>query len=180
MEDVNGGWSKQSLSENGEEEERSIKFEDEFLNTVFNHIAKKMDQGLEIMGDIEEDEKQLFDSWFEEYFRTGNIEQFLPILIENTLVNHIKRSLGENPSEATNLIGPKFRVNSRIKSPVEKLDIHVQYRDTVLNEYEPIIIPIRVIDNRENPSKIFIKLGVQFSEMKDNSIIDVERYQGGG
>jgi len=168
LSDLQKGWKSNEIEV--EESFKEINFDNISLDKIITELTNKFDEKIELIGDYSTNEKDQFEIWLHHCVQDGAIKEIIPTLVKSTLVNTILKYIGKNRNESAELSVSEVHVKSRIKSEIDQFDVEVQYRDLLENEYKPISLPITVKDRRTNPSKVLIRLNINFKDFSDESI----------
>ena len=100
---------------------------------------------------LNEEDIEDFRKWMENDDSKENLQKIMAEHLENIIIESILYYFNKYPTENVALYGGNPSVI--IKDAVQQLVIRFKYRDSLLNEYRPMIIEIPITDLRENKSK---------------------------
>ena len=131
---------------------KDLQINGEGLKELTEKMIKGMKEGI-IPPDLEPDSLKNFGEWLKQ---SGSMENLMKIIyseIEQLMIGAILYYLDRHPKENVELIDgiTKTIFRSRIK----EMNIKINYKDSINNDYDPIEVQIKVDDQREKADKIF-------------------------
>lgn len=120
---------------------------------------------------LDVDEKTISDfyNWLENDINKSKISEIITRHIENLLIDSILFYLDKNPVVDVQM--PQGIPSLYIEKATEEVRIRFRYKDSLMNEYDPILLTINVKDNRQDkkqPIEIPFKLKWNFKKINPN------------
>ena len=115
--------------------------------------------------------------------RRGFIDAMLTAKINQLLVSILQELLGRSPVDGITLKSARTSIDARIEAPVTRIQLEVDYRDKVGNEYVPINAEIEVEDQTEKGEPRRVRIPITITQWTHDPILNISamhKEEGGG
>ena len=144
----------------------------DYVRTITNEIQQILDSG-EIPPDVfgEKESKELREQLRD--LDTKN--RFMDLMYSRTedmILGLLVDLLESHPATNVRLMDPRAKILTQIRAPIEKLLLRLRYRDLLGNEYEPVEVPIKVVDQC-NGEKPVLDIPIMVEKWEDDPLLNV-------
>jgi hypothetical protein len=131
-------------------EEKGIKISPTYIQNKAKEYIEKIEKGIFPL-EIEKEDLEELRKWIMDEKNRTKLMELISKQIEALLVDSLLFYFEQYPAD--NVRMPQGKPMIFIESATQKVSIRFRYRDSMLNEYEPIEITIDIDDKREPPRK---------------------------
>ena len=151
-------------------EEKGIQINPLYIQETAKSFIEKMEKG-EFPLNVDKEDLKEFKTWLEQDDTRNKLMDMVSRHVENLLIDSLLFYFERHPTDNVDLIQGK--PVSLIERATQQISIRFRYRDSVNNEYEPLLVKIPIEDARTEKAKetkIEIPINIKWSEELINPI----------
>lgn len=111
-------------------------------------------------------------AWLQDTRRKRAFMDVLYSRIEDMLLGMLVDLLESHPATNVRLVDPRAKISTQIRAPIEKLMLRLRYQDLLGNDYDPVEVPIRIIDRRTQ-AKPALDIPIVIEKWEDRPLLNV-------
>ena len=168
------------LSEISEKEENqtvakkreTMKVAPEYVKAIADEVQRIVDTGQVPTGMFDREVFEEIREWLQDV-RTRHV--FMEVLYSRTedmLLSMLVDLLESHPATNVRLVDPRAKISALIKAPIENLTLRLRYRDLLGNNYDPVEVPIKIIDKRTQ-AKPALDIPIVIEKWEDEPLLNV-------
>lgn len=146
------------------------------IHELTDDIEKKINEG-DISGIsdiIDEPDIESFTKWFE---NPQTKEKFLNVIytrVEDIFLDLLTEVVGKNPTDNVRLANSQTNIRAKLNSHIEYINTRLRYKDSIGNEYDPVEIPVKIVDSRKERTKTTINMPIVIEKWEEEPFMNVE------
>jgi len=150
----------------------TLKVAPEYVKEIANEIRKILDTG-EVPADmLDKEGLEEIKVWLQDIRVKNKFMDMLYSRVEDLLLGLLVDLLESHPASNVKLVDPRSRISAQIRAPIEKLVLRLKYRDLLGNNYDPVEVPIKIVDQRAR-GKPALDIPIAIEKWDDEPLLNV-------
>jgi hypothetical protein len=166
------------LSEISEKEENqtvakkkeTMKVAPEYVKAIA--VQQIVDSGQVPTGMFDREVFEEIREWLQDVRRRQVFMDVLYSRTEDMLLSMLVDLLESHPATNVRLVDPRAKISALIRAPIENLTLRLRYRDLLGNNYDPVEVPIKIIDERTQ-AKPALDIPIVIEKWDDKPLLNV-------
>ncbi|MDG3547998.1 hypothetical protein [Methanobacterium formicicum] len=167
--------SQTELTPSSYEKNREINIEDSVIQELIDKIEEKIkEDDIEGLADLlSEEEIELFKKSFSNPETKNKFLNVVYTRAEDIFIGLLSELFETNPTDNVKLTNSQTNIKVKINSHITSITTHLLYKDSIGNEYPPVKIPIKIVDNRDDRSQTNISMPIRINKWEEEPFMNV-------
>ena len=150
----------------------TLKVAPEYVKAIADEVQQIVDTGQVPTGMFDREVFEEISEWLQDPHRKQVFMEVLYSRTEDMLLGMLVDLLESHPATNVRLVDPRAKISTQIKAPIEKLMLRLRYRDLLGNNYDPVEVPIKIIDERTQ-AKPALDIPIVIEKWEDKPLLNV-------
>lgn len=146
----------------------------DFVNQVIQKIQEILDDGNLPIDLLCKEDIEKLKGYIIDIKKKENFSQIIFEEINSILLSILSDILEKNPGENIELANRQTRIKTKINAPIEKINITIKYTDLMKNDYDPLILNIKVDDKLTTHRDTLIEMPIKIEKIDNKPFLNVK------
>lgn len=157
-----------------ENKNKGIHLEDEVIHELAEQIENKILSGdLSGLSNLNKNDIESLEQIYSDVEFKNSFLNVVYTHVEDIFIGILSELLETHPTDNVKLLNSKTNIEIKIKSNVTQITTYIYYKDSIGNEYDPIEIPMKIIDNRRDKTQHNINVPIRIKKLKEEPFFNV-------
>jgi len=145
----------------------------EYVRNIAGEVQRILETGEIPSGTFDKEVLEAMKKWLGSARVKNTFMELFYSRIEDLLLSLLVDILESHPATNVKLADPRTRISTQIRAPVENLTLSLRYRDLLGNEYEPVNVSVKVIDQRTQSKSAALDIPIVIDKWDDRPLLNV-------